>query len=659
MSRQRLAFRLLLVGAGYYVAATLSLRLALVEQNVTPFWPPTGIALVSLLVFGVRMWPAVAVAAFLVNLPISPSALTAGTIAVGNCLTPLAGERMLRTAGFREDLGRLRDALAIVFVALASTLVSASIGSTSLMASHAIDASHLLPTWSVWWTGDAMGILIVAPVLLALRSVRTLRIEWRRGAEAAGLFAVLAAGSALLLVASQPVWVLLFPVLGLIAWRFQFAGAAPAALLVSTVAMWAAVQDRGAFATTDLLDKMIGLQAFNAAVSLMSLFLATLVTERRRAIRSLEGGYEREHRIAETLQRSMLPDRMPDVPDIAIAARYLPATADVKVGGDWYDALTLADGRIFVAIGDVAGRGTPAAATMGQLRMAARAYALDGAQPATAVAKLNALLLELHPAEMATLVYLHLDPETGEIQMTNAGHPPPLLIGADGQSQFMDGVLGPPVGVSPFAGYKEATARLEPGGALVLFTDGLVERRRTPLDDGLRRLREVVRRPQADAQTACDHLLDAMVGRGVDDDVALIVIRRLPLAGERLAVTRPAVPDAVPELRRILRRWLHQNGVHDDDVFPILVASCEACTNVIEHAYGPAGGVVRLRAALEDGRVIVTVGDDGRWRKEQPDRDGGRGRGMHLIRGTMDTVDVFAADAGTDIRMGKRIGVRD
>src|SRR2546425_11275868 len=165
----RAFLQLLLVGIIYWVAARLSLNLALVHGQVTPIWPPTGIALVAILIFGRRVWPAVFAGALAVNLPIGPSPAGAALIAAGNTLAPLVAAELLKRVGFRRELDRLRDAAAIIGLgALMSMTISATIGTSVLVLSRAVPSTDFWPTWTVWWTGDAMGVLLVAPFLLSL-----------------------------------------------------------------------------------------------------------------------------------------------------------------------------------------------------------------------------------------------------------------------------------------------------------------------------------------------------------------------------------------------------------------------------------------------------------------------------------------------------------
>jgi diguanylate cyclase (GGDEF)-like protein/PAS domain S-box-containing protein len=275
--------KLVLVGAGYYVAGSLSLRLALVGAQVTPIWPPTGIALAGLLLFGRRVWPAIALAAFLVNAPIGPSLMTAAGVAVGNTAAPLLCATLLQRAGFRLELDRVRDAMAIVLLGALSMTVSATCGTATLLLSGSVSISRFWPTWSVWWTGDAMGVLIVAPFLLSWRSARSPSpMSWPGWAEAAALFGGLVAVAQFGFQSPLQMKYLMFPFLAWAAWRFGQRGAATAALVASSTAIWAAVKGIGPFAQ-GTVDRMVALQVFNATVALVSIVLAAFITERRRA----------------------------------------------------------------------------------------------------------------------------------------------------------------------------------------------------------------------------------------------------------------------------------------------------------------------------------------------------------------------------------------
>jgi signal transduction histidine kinase len=276
--------RLLVVGLIYYVAARLSLQLALVRGQVTPVWPPTGIAVVAMLLVGTRVWPAIALAAFAVNLPIGPTPLAAAAIAVGNTLAPMTSTLLMKRAGFHLELDRLRDAATLILLgALAGMAISATIGSTVLVLSGAVPPNDFPQTWAVWWTGDAMGVLLVAPFLLSLRPrPGDARLTAAQGTELALILAGVAVVTFVVFQARVRVEYLVFPLIMAAALRYRLRGAAPAALIASGVAVWAAVHGTGLFATEDLFQKMITLQVFNVFVAMASFVLATYVDTRER-----------------------------------------------------------------------------------------------------------------------------------------------------------------------------------------------------------------------------------------------------------------------------------------------------------------------------------------------------------------------------------------
>ncbi len=291
------------VGVAYYVAARVGLQLALVERNVTPLWPPTGIALVSFLVFGKRVWPGVALAAFVVNVPISAGVPAALVTAAGNTAAPLVAASLLERVDFHTAIDRHRDAIAIVLLAaLLGMAISATVGTAVLVGEHTIPPSSALTTWAVWWTGDAMGVLVVAPFLLSLLLWGRSPLRWGRVIEAAALFALLLVVCIGVTRTDLRLLFVILPLVGWAAWRFQLRGAAPAALLVIGIATWTAAHGVGPFAHGALFDQMLRLQAFNATVALASLFFAALVTERIRLEASLREALSRERQATSQLR---------------------------------------------------------------------------------------------------------------------------------------------------------------------------------------------------------------------------------------------------------------------------------------------------------------------------------------------------------------------
>ena len=250
--------------------------------------------------------------------------------------------------------------------------------------------------------------------------------------------------------------------------------------------------------------------------------------------------FEREHRIAETLQRSLLPERLPVLPGLEVAARYIPAASEAEVGGDWYDVIPIDSSRVGLVMGDVAGKGLAAASMVGRLRSAMRAYALEGREPADVIGSLNQLVWsEVEDSEMATLVYAVADPVASTLTWVNAGHPPPLILAADGTTSFLEGPRSVPLGVMPFPSYEEGTAPLPEGGTLLLYTDGLVERPGELLDDGFARLAAAADGSEVAAERACDHVLERLVPTGRDG-------RRRGAAGPAHPAPVRALPAGAP-----------------------------------------------------------------------------------------------------------------
>ena len=256
--------------------------------------------------------------------------------------------------------------------------------------------------------------------------------------------------------------------------------------------------------------------------------------------------FEREHNTAETLQRSLLPDTLPKVPGIVLGAKYLPVTRNMEIGGDWYDAFQLPDGKLAVAAGDVMGKGLTAAAGMGRVRNALRALALTDPRPAAVLAGLDRLFIATEAEEQVTTVaYLVVDPETGEGMAGNAGHLPPLLLSDGAPPRLDETEAGTPLGwASPRRQYAFA---LPPGNTAVLYSDGLVENRRRGLDAGLDELVAVAAQAPAgvleDPERLLGYLVDRMLaGHEQDDDVTVLVVhipaRDADRRGPRVASVR-------------------------------------------------------------------------------------------------------------------------
>ena len=360
---------------------------------------------------------------------------------------------------------------------------------------------------------------------------------------------------------------------------------------------------------------------------------------------------EHEHRLAILLQRSLLPGSLPSGIGYTVAARYLAAREEV--GGDWYDVVELPRGVLGIAIGDVVGHGIAAAALMGQLRTALRAHALEGYGPAQTLERLDRFVQAMGDRAMATATYAIFDPETGETTLATAGHLPPIVVGPEGP-RLVEVSPGTPLGGFAYERYTEQQLTLASGDMLVLYTDGLVERRGVPLNEKMDELKLLV----AEAQTpeeACLFALDGLVPvEGLSDDVAILALESSPVPAE-LHYELPAVPSVLAQVRRIIRRWLHERSTPDSVVAEVTLAVNEACANAIEHAYSPGPATFLLDATIADGVLVVGVTDTGRWRAP---RGQDRGRGLTIMRSAMDDVDVTRSGEGTEVLMRRTLAAR-
>jgi GAF domain-containing protein/anti-sigma regulatory factor (Ser/Thr protein kinase) len=361
--------------------------------------------------------------------------------------------------------------------------------------------------------------------------------------------------------------------------------------------------------------------------------------------------YEVEHEAAMTLQRNLMPEGVAGAATVDADGRYLPATRGVHVGGDWYDILDRPDGTVAFAVGDIAGHGLQAAAAMGQVRSAWRALALSTTEPSAILASLERFANGVEGAFFSTILTMLLDPTTNELRYATAGHPPALLIEPDGSTRFLEGGRSVPLGLPFELPRVQAHERLTAGSILVLYTDGLVERRDESLDMGLERLADTAARAAGESlEDLSDALLD-LVADERHDDVALLVIGSRRPSGEYRR-SFPASANELSALRADLRAWLERSGMPMETVEDVVLACTEAASNAIEHAYIGRIGDVHVVAQRQNGVLELSVSDDGRWRHPRP--DDARGRGLELVRALVREVDVEQGEGGTTVRM--RVG---
>ena len=366
--------------------------------------------------------------------------------------------------------------------------------------------------------------------------------------------------------------------------------------------------------------------------------------------------YEHEREVSHTLQLGLLGAGPPSFEHITVSAAYRPGTAALEVGGDWYDAFTLPSGAVALVVGDVVGHGLEAAVAMGQLRGAVSALAQTPG-PSRLLERLDAFVETVPSAATATLAYVELEPVDGGIRYACAGHPPPLVVSPDGRTRFLWEGRSPPLGTMLGDRRADAVDRLEEGETLVLYTDGLVERRSESIDAGLERLARAALLSGGSPATHADDLCDALLGREEqDDDVCVLTMRRIstsPLFTHSLR----AAPAELAPLRERLRAWLTDHGVGEDAERSVVLAISEAAANAIEHAYGCDGeGVVTVKASLGDGSLELEVRDEGGWR-DGPGA-GDRGRGLAIMGTIMDRLSVERDNGATVVRMGQTVRTR-
>ncbi|HEY2173095.1 MAG TPA: SpoIIE family protein phosphatase [Mycobacteriales bacterium] len=365
--------------------------------------------------------------------------------------------------------------------------------------------------------------------------------------------------------------------------------------------------------------------------------------------------YDQAREVALTLQHAILAPT--DLPP-GFAARYEPAVRPLDIGGDWYDVTELADGQIGVVVGDCVGHGLAAAAVMGQLRSACRALLLRTGHPGQVLDELDAFAHRIPDAACTTVFCATIDPATGTIAYSSAGHPPPVLSADATGARLLDEARSLPLATLPTAPRPEATATLAPGATLLLYTDGLIERRGEPLTVGIDTARRTLSQdPQMLPDQLADRLLaELMPINGYEDDVAVLIYRY-----ETIGPLRRDLPVAAAELadmRHDLRAWLNGIGAAAANRDAVLVAVSEACTNSIEHAgLTRADPPVRITAELAGDRLSVVVTDTGSWKTPEPDR-GNRGRGLMMMRALMDHVALVHDEHGTSVRMAKDLLTR-
>ncbi|MFE2936876.1 SpoIIE family protein phosphatase [Streptomyces sp. NPDC059278] len=365
------------------------------------------------------------------------------------------------------------------------------------------------------------------------------------------------------------------------------------------------------------------------------LVYATDVTDHAEAAERLRASERRHRETAVTLQRSLLPQELEQPDDLRIAATYQPGGTDAAVGGDWYDVITLGAGRTALVIGDVMGRGVRAAAVMGQLRTAVRAYARLDLPPHEVLQLLDGLAAEIDASQIATCAYAVHDPNEGRLVYASAGHLPILVCHEDGTVHRAEDPTGPPLGTGGWI-HTSGTIALPPGSTAVLYTDGLVERRSEDIDEGVAALERALSGAKGSPQVVCDRLIRSLgVTAEHDDDVAVLVVQHPARTGASAELFHNASLDLLGGIEAAPRARAFATGVLTSWRFPVelcdlgVLAAGELVANSLKHGTPP----MRLGLRRTDRRLIIEVtdGDDHLPRRRRADPADEAGRGISIV----------------------------
>ncbi|WP_405715997.1 serine/threonine-protein phosphatase [Streptomyces xanthophaeus] len=359
------------------------------------------------------------------------------------------------------------------------------------------------------------------------------------------------------------------------------------------------------------------------------------VTDHAEAAERLRASERRQREAAVTLQRSLLPQELEQPDDLRVAATYQPGGTEAAVGGDWYDVITLGAGRTALVIGDVMGRGVRAAAVMGQLRTAVRAYARLDLPPHEVLQLLDGLAAEIDASQIATCVYAVHDPNEGLLAYASAGHLPILVRDEDGTVRRAADPTGPPLGTGGWL-HTSGTIALGPGSTAVLYTDGLVERRGEDIDEGVAALEHALSGAQGTPAVICDRLMRALgVDADHDDDVAVMVLQQPARTGQDAELFHNAALELLGGIEAAPRARAFAQGVLASWRFPVelcdlgVLAASELVANSLQHGTPP----MRLRLRRTDRRLIIEVtdGDDHLPRRRRAEPADETGRGISIV----------------------------
>lgn len=649
------------VAATYAIGSQLALTLIGAYDLQGAVFVPAGITVAFLLRLRRRHWWIVLLAAGLTELvmDLSGGFGTAQSLgfAVANVIEPLTGALVVAAACDHLDLGRRRDVLWYIAGAVVlGPAIGAAIGAS---ADGLFAGGAWLATFAQWWLGDALGVILVGSAILAWGSSpdrRSLLSPWG---------VLLLAGSVALTVAvlalsDLPLGfsVLIGVVIAGVAFGVR-AVAMTALAVASTIAIMLAVDPGSLIMGLDPSEALVLIKIQVATFALAGLIVAAESHERELAIEqaarsaveseSFERERQRDREVAIRVQRGLLPDSVLRAPGVSVAARYEAASEALEVGGDWYDTIQHSDGRIGVVVGDVVGHGIDAMISMGRLRTALTTLAMHNDSPAGVLTELDQFLSGPGGTGYATVFYAIFDPGRSVLNYASAGHPPGLLITAEGQTVWLDQGQGESLYGKPSI-RRQTSIAIERGATLILYSDGLIEQRGESLDLGLNRLarhaNDLIGHPP---EKICEELLERLTDDRLTDDVVVLTMR-FGLDEHEFYEAFPAQPGELGNIRKSIRAWATQRRISEPAQEDLLISIGEATSNVVRHAYrATPAGEVTVRVTMVDTAMDVEVTDNGSWKEPSPEGPE-PGMGIDILRSIGDDLRIDGSDRGTIVR---------
>lgn len=579
--------------------------------------------------------------------------------AIANVAEPVVGAAIVAATCGAIDLARRRH---VVWFTIGAVVVGPAVGGVIVaLTNQVFGDGEFWATFGQVWLGDSLGVVVVGSCILVWGSSpdqRSVLSYWGVGL----LLGTAALTGLVLTLTGQPLAFAGLIGIALAGALFGLRAVALASLAVTlTLAVVLALDPGVIWFGLEQGETLVLVKLQVLIFSLAGLLIAAEAHERERALarasRSaseaelLELEREREHDVALRVQRSLLPDSLLQRSGVEIEAEYQSASATHEVGGDWYDSFELPDGRLGLVVGDIVGHGITAMTSMGRLRTALSALAMSSRTPSMLLRDLDLFVGGPDGTAYATVFYAIVDVEAATMDYASAGHPPGLVLRRSGTSEWLDaGLSGPLFGDSRVV-RKQASAVIGPGDVLILYSDGLVERRGESLDEGLSRLEQVAQSLSGgDVRALCRGIVSELdPGGSREDDVVVLVFKLRESQASTYQAVFPARPDQLHEIRESVRSWLGDQNLSHVPVDDVILGLSEATSNVVRHAYtGTDPGDIEVRLTHDDNGLVVDVEDRGRWRAG--DGGGRPGHGIRIMGEISDQFEIEETVLGTRVR---------